>query len=134
MTPVVQLRTPEPIASPEATKPCIVADHLSAFFGDTPAVKDVSISIPQNAVTAIIGPSGCGKSTLLRCFNRMHETVPGARVEGSVEILGSSIYGDGSSPIAVRLACVSMQRVTRRAERPARSSKKRSSARDSGPR
>jgi phosphate transport system ATP-binding protein len=102
MTPVVQIRTPEPVASAEATKPCIVADHLSAFFGDTPAVKDVSISIPQNAVTAIIGPSGCGKSTLLRCFNRMHETVPGARVEGSVEILGSSIYGDGSSPIAVR--------------------------------
>jgi phosphate transport system ATP-binding protein len=100
--PVVQLRASEPIASPEAAKPCIVASHLSAFFGDTAAVKDVSISIPQNAVTAIIGPSGCGKSTLLRCFNRMHETVPGARVEGSVEILGSSIYGEGTSPIAIR--------------------------------
>jgi phosphate transport system ATP-binding protein len=102
VTPVVQLRAPEAIASPEATRPCIVSSHLSAFFGDNAAVKDVSISIPQNAVTAIIGPSGCGKSTLLRCFNRMHETVPRARVEGSVEILGSSIYGDGTSPIAVR--------------------------------
>jgi phosphate transport system ATP-binding protein len=102
VTPVVQLRAPEPSVSPEATRPCIVSSHLSAFFGDAAAVKDVSISIPQNAVTAIIGPSGCGKSTLLRCFNRMHETVPGARVEGSVEILGSSIYGEGSSPIAVR--------------------------------
>jgi len=102
VTPVVQLRASEPIASREATKPCIVANYLSAFFGKTAAVKDVSISIPQNAVTAIIGPSGCGKSTLLRCFNRMHETVPDARVEGDVEILGSSIYGDGSSPIAVR--------------------------------
>ena len=102
VTPVVQLRTSDPVAAPEAAKPCIVADHLSAFFGKTAAVKDVSISIPQNAVTAIIGPSGCGKSTLLRCFNRMHETVPNTRVEGSVEILGSSIYGDGSSPIAVR--------------------------------
>ncbi|MGI8400595.1 MAG: phosphate ABC transporter ATP-binding protein [Gemmatimonadaceae bacterium] len=102
VTPVVQLRASEPVASPEAAKPCIVANHLSAFFGDTAAVRDVSISIPQNGVTAIIGPSGCGKSTLLRCFNRMHETVPNARVEGSVEILGSAIYGDGSSPIAVR--------------------------------
>jgi phosphate transport system ATP-binding protein len=102
VTPVVQLRAPEPAASPEATRPCIVASHLSAFFGDTAAVKGVSISIPQNAVTAIIGPSGCGKSTLLRCLNRMHETVPRARVEGSVEILGSSIYGEGTSPIAVR--------------------------------
>jgi phosphate transport system ATP-binding protein len=102
VTPVVQLRAPEPIASQDVAKPCIVSSHLSAFFGATAAVKDVSISIPQNAVTAIIGPSGCGKSTLLRCFNRMHETVPLARVEGSVEILGSSIYGNGTSPIAVR--------------------------------
>ena len=102
VTPVVQLRAPEPIVSQEAIRPCIVSSNLSAFFGDNAAVKDVSISIPQNAVTAIIGPSGCGKSTLLRCFNRMHETVPRARVEGSVEILGSSIYGDGTSPIAVR--------------------------------
>jgi len=102
LTPPVQLRALEPNAVAEPTKPCIVTRYLTAFFGDTPAIKDVSISIPQQAVTAIIGPSGCGKSTLLRCFNRMHETVPGARVEGSVEILGSSIYGEGTSPIAVR--------------------------------
>jgi phosphate transport system ATP-binding protein len=102
VTPVVQVRAREPRVAAEETKPCIVASHLSAFFGETAAVRDVSISIPQNAVTAIIGPSGCGKSTLLRCFNRMHETVPRARVEGSVEILGSSIYGENTSPIAVR--------------------------------
>jgi phosphate transport system ATP-binding protein len=102
VTPAVQVRAREPRIAAEETKPCIVASHLSAFFGDTAAVRDVSISIPQNAVTAIIGPSGCGKSTLLRCFNRMHETVPSARVEGSVEILGSSIYGENTSPIAVR--------------------------------
>jgi phosphate transport system ATP-binding protein len=102
VTPVVQVRAPEKRVAAEETKPCIVASHLSAFFGETAAVRDVSISIPQNAVTAIIGPSGCGKSTLLRCFNRMHETVPRARVEGSVEILGSSIYGENTSPIAVR--------------------------------
>jgi phosphate transport system ATP-binding protein len=102
LTPPVQLRALEPDTVSEPTKPCIVTRYLTAFFGDTPAIKNVSISIPQQAVTAIIGPSGCGKSTLLRCFNRMHETVPGARVEGSVEILGSSIYGEGTSPIAVR--------------------------------
>jgi len=102
VTPIVQVRAREQRVAAEAKNPCIVASHLSAFFGDNAAVKDVSISIPQNAVTAIIGPSGCGKSTLLRCFNRMHETVPRARVEGSVEILGSSIYGENTSPIAVR--------------------------------
>ena len=88
--------------TPEHEKPCIITRHLWAFFEDNPAVKDVSISIPQQAVTAIIGPSGCGKSTLLRCLNRMHETVPGARVEGNVEILGSSIYGEDTNATAVR--------------------------------
>jgi len=58
--------------------------------------------VPQQAVTAIIGPSGCGKSTLLRCINRMHETGPNTRVDGQVEILGSAIYGDGTSATAVR--------------------------------
>ena len=88
--------------TPEHEKPCIITRHLWAFFEDNPAVKDVSISIPQQAVTAIIGPSGCGKSTLLRCLNRMHETVPGARVVGNVEILGSSIYGEDTNATAVR--------------------------------
>jgi phosphate transport system ATP-binding protein len=83
-------------------KPCIITSHLWAFFGDAPAIKDVSMLVPQQAVTAIIGPSGCGKSTLLRCINRMHETAPNTRVEGQVEILGSAIYGDGTSPTAVR--------------------------------
>jgi phosphate transport system ATP-binding protein len=83
-------------------KTCIVTRNLTAYFRETPAIKDVSVSIPQRAVTAIIGPSGCGKSTLLRCLNRMHETVPSARVEGVVEILGSSIYGEGTNATAVR--------------------------------
>jgi phosphate transport system ATP-binding protein len=85
-----------------AEKPCINTQDLSAYFGSSAAVRDVNLTIPQQAVTAIIGPSGCGKSTLLRCLNRMHETVPGARVTGDVEILGSSVYGDGTNPIALR--------------------------------
>ena len=83
-------------------KPCIITNHLTAYFGDRAAVKDVSVAIPQLAVTAIIGPSGCGKSTILRCLNRMHETVPNARVDGMVEILGTPIYGEGTNPTAVR--------------------------------
>ena len=99
--------TPRPVAtetreSPQPEKPCIVTRHLTAYFGETPAIKDISTAIPQLAVTAIIGPSGCGKSTLLRCLNRMHETVPNARVDGDVEILGSSIYGEGTNATAVR--------------------------------
>ena len=99
--------TPRPAAtetreSAHAEKPCIVTRHLTAYFGETPAIKDISTAIPQLAVTAIIGPSGCGKSTLLRCLNRMHETVPNARVDGDVEILGSSIYGEGTNATAVR--------------------------------
>lgn len=101
-TPVAALRTSEPAVAQRPAAPCIVTNGLSAFFGEVAAIRDISISIPQQAVTAIIGPSGCGKSTLLRCLNRMHETAPRTRVEGSVEILGSSIYGEGTSPIAVR--------------------------------
>jgi phosphate transport system ATP-binding protein len=99
--------TPRPAAaetreSAQPEKPCIITRNLTAFFGETPAIKDISVAIPQLAVTAIIGPSGCGKSTFLRCLNRMHETVPKARVDGDVEILGSSIYGEGTNATAVR--------------------------------
>jgi phosphate transport system ATP-binding protein len=76
--------------------------RLSAWFGTQPAVRGVSVDFREREVTAIIGPSGCGKSTLLRCLNRMHETVPTARVEGTVLLHGTDIYGDGVSPIALR--------------------------------
>src|SRR5215213_8852944 len=75
---------------------------LCAFFGSTQAVRDVSLDFPANEVTAIIGPSGCGKSTLLRCLNRMHETIPGARVEGEVRFNGQDIYSRSVSAIGVR--------------------------------
>ena len=75
---------------------------LSAFFGATRAVRDVSLDFLANEVTAIIGPSGCGKSTLLRCLNRMHETIPIARVEGEVFFHGRNIYERGVDAIALR--------------------------------
>jgi phosphate transport system ATP-binding protein len=75
---------------------------LDAWFGSVHAVKGVNMHVRDRRVTAIIGPSGCGKSTFLRCLNRMHETVPTARVEGEVELDGRDIYARGVNAIAVR--------------------------------
>ena len=87
-------------APPPSTR--IAIEHLDAFFGEVHAVRGVSVELTDRTVTAIIGPSGCGKSTFLRCLNRMHETVPGARVNGRVILDGHDIYGSGISPVAVR--------------------------------
>jgi phosphate transport system ATP-binding protein len=85
------------------TRPvCIAAESLDAYFGAARVVRDVSFAVETGRVTAIIGPSGCGKSTLLRCLNRMHETVPGARVEGEVRFNGKDIYDRSVSAIGVR--------------------------------
>jgi phosphate transport system ATP-binding protein len=82
--------------------PRIRVGALDAYFGSVHAVKGVSMRIEDGRVTAIIGPSGCGKSTFLRCLNRMHETVPTARVKGEVELGGRDIYARGVNAIAVR--------------------------------
>jgi phosphate transport system ATP-binding protein len=84
------------------TRARIRVDRLSAFFGTKCAVKDVTMTVLDNRVTAIIGPSGCGKSTFLRCLNRMHETVGGATVTGQVELDGHDIYDPRVNPAAVR--------------------------------
>jgi phosphate transport system ATP-binding protein len=78
------------------------ASGLKAWFGGTLALKGVSLRVPARKVTAIIGPSGCGKSTFVRCLNRMHEVVPGARVEGTVTLDGEDIYASGTDPVRVR--------------------------------
>ena len=64
----------------------IQVNQLNAWFGATHAVQDIQMDVTANHATAIIGPSGCGKSTFVRCLNRMHETIPNARVEGTVKI------------------------------------------------
>ncbi len=66
--------------------------NVNVFYGDKQALFDVSIDIPERAVTAFIGPSGCGKSTFLRCMNRMNDTILSARVTGTIEIDGQNIY------------------------------------------
>jgi phosphate transport system ATP-binding protein len=80
----------------------LVAHRLNAYFGSNHAVRDINLTISANRVTAIIGPSGCGKSTLIRCFNRMHEVVAGATVEGEVLLDGDNIYAPTVDPVDVR--------------------------------
>ena len=80
----------------------IDVSDLNIYYGDFLAVEGVSMTIPARSVTALIGPSGCGKSTFLRSLNRMHEVIPGARVEGKVMIDGQDIYGPEIDPVQVR--------------------------------
>lgn len=68
---------------------------LDLYYGESQALKNINIQIPQNRVTAFIGPSGCGKSTLLRCFNRMNDLVDGCRIEGHLMLEGADIYEKG---------------------------------------
>ena len=75
---------------------------VDIFYGNFKAVEDVSMTIEPRSVTAFIGPSGCGKSTVLRTLNRMHEVIPGARVEGKVLLDGEDIYGSQIDPVNVR--------------------------------
>jgi phosphate transport system ATP-binding protein len=83
-------------------QPALEARNLSVSYGETRAVKDISLVVPQNQVVALIGPSGCGKSTLLRCFNRMNDLVPAARVEGEVLFHGQNLYDPEVDPVEVR--------------------------------
>ena len=91
-----------PPAAAGAERIRLEATALSAFFGSAEVIRGASIAFRDREVTAIIGPSGCGKSTLLRCLNRMHETVPTARVGGSVSLDGQDIYAKGVNAIEVR--------------------------------
>jgi phosphate transport system ATP-binding protein len=75
---------------------------LSVFYGDFRAVRDVSLPIYRNQITALIGPSGCGKTTVLRCFNRMNDLIEGARVEGTILYHGIDLYDPRVDPVEVR--------------------------------
>ncbi|ABL83757.1 MULTISPECIES: phosphate ABC transporter ATP-binding protein PstB [unclassified Nocardioides] len=80
----------------------IDVSDLDIYYGDFLAVEGVTMTIKARSVTAFIGPSGCGKSTFLRSLNRMHEAIPGARVEGKVMVDGQSLYEPSIDPVAVR--------------------------------
>jgi phosphate transport system ATP-binding protein len=97
VTTPVTAPAPQPVALPR-----LATEGLTAWYGASSGVRDVTMSFAENEVTALIGPSGCGKSTLLRSLNRMHELVPGTRVTGRVLLDGHDIYETGVNPIQVR--------------------------------
>jgi phosphate transport system ATP-binding protein len=80
----------------------ISTDGMSVYYGDTLAVRDVTLDFAVNKITALIGPSGCGKSTVLRVFNRMNDLIPGARVEGTISYHGQDIYHPDVDPVEIR--------------------------------
>ena len=78
-------------------------EGLNVYYGGFRALKDITLEVRRHCVTALIGPSGCGKSTLLRCFNRMNDLVPGAKVEGRILFDGEDIYGPTVDAVDIRL-------------------------------
>jgi len=80
----------------------IDVEDLNIYYGEFLAVAEASIKIAPLTVTSLIGPSGCGKSTFLRTLNRMHEVIPGGRVQGKVMLDGEDLYGSGVDPVNVR--------------------------------
>src|SRR5215208_77716 len=95
---------PAPTPRPEERmqEPIFDVGNVQVFYGEHRAIRDVSLAIARNEITALIGPSGCGKSTFIRCLNRMNDLIPGARVEGEVVYHGEDLYADEIDPVQVR--------------------------------
>jgi phosphate transport system ATP-binding protein len=91
-----------PKASGAHTEQIFQLNNLSVSYGGKTAVKDVSMGIANNEITALIGPSGCGKSTLIRCLNRMNDLIPAAEVEGELLYHGQDLYAPQVDPVEVR--------------------------------
>ena len=90
------------VSTEEGGEVVISVRDLSVNYGSFKAVDEVSLPIHEKQITALIGPSGCGKSTVLRCFNRMNDLIPGARVAGTIEYHGVDLYGPDVDPVEVR--------------------------------
>jgi phosphate transport system ATP-binding protein len=90
---------PQPLSVPS---PVFEMSDVSVYYGDYQAVRNVYLPVARREITALIGPSGCGKSTILRCFNRMNDLVPGARVTGKITFHEEDLYADYVDPIEVR--------------------------------
>jgi phosphate transport system ATP-binding protein len=105
LAPMLQVADEQEASLPElnpARVPKMRADSISVFYGQKQALKDVSINIHDDRVTAFIGPSGCGKSTFLRCLNRMNDTIAGARVTGRIELDGQDINSTAMDVVQLR--------------------------------
>ncbi|WP_284007957.1 phosphate ABC transporter ATP-binding protein PstB [Haloarcula pelagica] len=89
-------------SQPASTATVIESRDLDVFYGETRALQEIDLAIPENQVTAMIGPSGCGKSTFLRCINRMNDLIDIARVEGELTFKGKNVYDGDVDPVALR--------------------------------
>jgi phosphate transport system ATP-binding protein len=97
-----KLATLAPSEAPPSREAVFEVRDLAVAYSGAVALKDVSLDVYRNSVTAFIGPSGCGKSTFIRCFNRMNDLIPGATVEGTVRYHGQDVYGADVDPVEVR--------------------------------
>ena len=95
-------KSAEAVDSPVTREPKMRASNVNVFYGEKQAIRDVSIDIHDDRVTAFIGPSGCGKSTLLRCLNRMNDTIASARVSGRIELDGEDIHSPRMDVVQLR--------------------------------
>jgi phosphate transport system ATP-binding protein len=95
-------RTERPGVAPAERETIFDIQGVSVFYGPFRAVRDITIPIARNEITALIGPSGCGKTTFLRCLNRMNDLIEGARVEGSILYHGVNLYDEHVDPVEVR--------------------------------
>ena len=102
--PAISLAPPTAPTADQATasEVKITVRELNVFYGTRRAVRDVNMDVAARSVTAFIGPSGCGKSTILRCFDRMNDLIPSAKVRGSILLDGEDIYGPDVQPVEVR--------------------------------
>ena len=100
---MIQTKMPAKEGTPaENNKTTLAVKNFRAYYDSFLAIKDITMDIQRQKITAIIGPSGCGKSTLIRCLNRMHEVIHGAKVDGQVLLDGKDIYAPGVDPVAIR--------------------------------
>ncbi|HXG36885.1 MAG TPA: phosphate ABC transporter ATP-binding protein PstB [Dehalococcoidia bacterium] len=87
---------------PQFDSLAIEVRRMNAWYGSFQALREINLNVPSHRITAVIGPSGCGKSTLIRCLNRMHDLLPGARVQGEILFQGQDIYAPRIDPVEVR--------------------------------
>jgi phosphate transport system ATP-binding protein len=100
--PAVRVETRQPLPPRERLEQVFDIQHLTASYAGRPAVKDVSMEVYRNLVTAIIGPSGCGKSTFIRCLNRMNDLIPSFSMTGAIRYHGQDLGSANVDPVAVR--------------------------------
>ena len=99
---VIETDVKETVGNPFVDSPRMSCRDVYVYYGETCAIKNVSIDVACNEVLAMIGPSGCGKSTFLRCLNRMNDTVPGCRVDGNITLDTTDIYHPSVDVVPLR--------------------------------